>query len=380
LTSEWLIDLAGVATVLTAGGLLIGMLFGACAQLSKFCLRSAVIEFSTGVLGSKVAIWLLTFSAAVAATQAVIALGILDVTGARQLAARGSISGSLVGGLLFGGGMILARGCASRLLVLSATGNLRALISGLALTIVAQASLRGFLSPAREMLSELWTVQGGPSRSLLSLMGAGTLLGPFLGLSWFAGALWLARRARIEFYAGASAVGVGLAVAAGWLFTFCVSQSSFSPIQVKSISFIGPSADTLMGLINSPSLQWGFDTGLVPGVFAGSLLAALSTSEWNLQGFHGGPSMGRYLLGAALMGFGGMLAGGCAVGAGVTGGAIFALTAWIALAAMWVGALSTQYLVDGGLVSATGRAGFRHSDNGKFGNRPNQVPSASVSE
>jgi uncharacterized membrane protein YedE/YeeE len=46
----------------------------------------------------------------------------------------------------------------------------------------------------------------------------------------------------------------------------------------------------------------------------------------------------RYFAGAILMGFGAMLAGGCAVGAGVTGGAIFALTAWLALASMWVGA------------------------------------------
>ncbi|MDO9058692.1 MAG: YeeE/YedE thiosulfate transporter family protein, partial [Bradyrhizobium sp.] len=106
-------------------------------------------------------------------------------------------------------------------------------------------------------------------------------------------------------------------------------------------------ADTLMGLINSPSVPLGFDTGLVPGVFAGSMLAALMAREWQVQGFHDGPSMARYLLGASLMGFGGMLAGGCAVGAGVSGGAIFALTAWIALAAMWAGAMVTHRIVDG---------------------------------
>ena len=141
-------------------------------------------------------------------------------------------------------------------------------------------------------------------------------------------------------------MGVGLAVAAGWLLTFRVSQTSFNLVQVKSISFIGPSADTLMGLINSPSLQLGFDVGLVPCVSAGSLFAALLAGEWKMQGFQDGPSMSRYLFGAALMGFGGMLAGGCAVGAGVTGGAIFALTSWVALAARWAGALPTNYLVD----------------------------------
>jgi uncharacterized membrane protein YedE/YeeE len=71
------------------------------------------------------------------------------------------------------------------------------------------------------------------------------------------------------------------------------------------------------------------------------------TREWKVQGFHDGPGMWRYLIGATLMGFGGMLAGGCAVGAGVTGGAIFALTAWIALAAMWAGAIATHLVLDG---------------------------------
>lgn len=56
--------------------------------------------------------------------------------------------------------------------------------------------------------------------------------------------------------------------------------------------------------------------------------------------------MGRYAAGAFLMGFGGMLAGGCAVGAGVTGGSIFAVTAWLALASMWLGALATHTLLD----------------------------------
>jgi len=45
--------------------------------------------------------------------------------------------------------------------------------------------------------------------------------------------------------------------------------------------------------------------------------------------------MRRYIAGAVLMGFGAMLAGGCAVGVGMTGGAIFALTAWITLVRMW---------------------------------------------
>jgi uncharacterized protein len=86
-------------------------------------------------------------------------------------------------------------------------------------------------------------------------------------------------------------------------------------------------------------------------VFAGSL--RLLTGEWKIQGFQGGASMGRYLFDAPLIDFGGMLAGACAVGAGVTGGAVFALTAWLALAAMWAVALGANYLVDERSVDST---------------------------
>ena len=51
LNLESLMELVGETAVLAAGGLLIGMFFGAFAQMSKFCLRSAVIEFSSGLLG-----------------------------------------------------------------------------------------------------------------------------------------------------------------------------------------------------------------------------------------------------------------------------------------------------------------------------------------
>ncbi len=56
--------------------------------------------------------------------------------------------------------------------------------------------------------------------------------------------------------------------------------------------------------------------------------------------------MKRAMIGAALMGFGGMLAGGCAIGAGVTGGSIFVGTAWAALTAMWAGGMLTDFFLD----------------------------------
>lgn len=340
--TEWL----GDGAVLALGGVVIGALFGALAQQSKFCLRAATIEFSQQTLGPKVAIWALTFSAAVACTQAAIWMGWLNAAGARQIADRGSLSGAIIGGSMFGVGMILARGCASRLLVLSGTGNLRALVSGLILTIVAQASLRGVLATPREYLAGLWMVEGGRGREILAWAGGGPRIGLLLGLAWLCCGVWIATRNKVSGWDGTAAIGVGLTVAAGWIFTYAMSQASFDPVRITSVSFTGPSADTLMGLINARAVPLTFDTGLVPGVFLGSMLAAWSTGQIELQGFEGATGMVRYLVGAPLMGFGGMLAGGCAVGAGISGGAIFALTGWVALAAMWVAAVATNSLLE----------------------------------
>ena len=115
---------------------------------------------------------------------------------------------------------------------------------------------------------------------------------------------------------------------------------------MHSLSFTGPSANVLMLVLSPPGQPWDFDIGLVPGVVLGSFLAALWRKELKLEGFKDGHSMRRYIAGAVCMGFGGMLAGGCAVGAGVSGAAVFALTAWIALIGMWLGAGIADRLVD----------------------------------
>jgi uncharacterized membrane protein YedE/YeeE len=342
---EALIDRFGDGTVLAAGGMAVGFLFGAAAQHSRFCLRAATVEFFEGKPGPRIGIWLVVFFSAVALVQTATALGLFDPYATRQISATGSVSGAVLGGLMFGAGMILARGCASRLLVLSATGNLRAFVTGLILTLVAQASLRGGLAPVREDLAGLWTVAGGAKRDLAATFGAGpettALVFALAAMLSLGAALWLgAQRSHI-----AAALGVGAAVAAGWVFTFAMTQVSFEPIQPSSITFTGPSADTLMALVNERGVVLDFGLGLVPGVFLGSATMALLTREWVLQGFDGGPSMLRYFSGAALMGFGAMLAGGCAVGAGVSGGAVLAVTSWIALFSMWIGSLATQVCI-----------------------------------
>lgn len=326
-------------------GLITGLIFGVAAQRSRFCLRAATVEFARAQMGDKVAVWLLTFSTALFWVQGAQLLGLMRVEDARMMAVPGSWSGAVIGGLMFGVGMVLARGCSGRLLVLAATGNLRSVISGLIFAVVAQMSLHGWLAPLRNELASLWVTAGGQNVNLIAAAGLPDVTGMILGFALAVLALVVAAKNQIGISRLFFASGVGFAVAVGWVLTFALSQVAFEPVQVESATFTGPSADTLMFfLTENPVLD--FDIGLVPGVFIGSFLSSVIAREFKFQGFENESNMRRAMTGAALMGFGGMLAGGCAIGAGVTGGSIFAGTAWLALFCMWIGAMITDLVVD----------------------------------
>lgn len=332
-------------------GLITGIIFGVAAQRSNFCLRAATVEFARGNMGSKVAVWLLTFSTALVWVQLAQLLGIFRGADARIMAVPGSWSGAIVGGLLFGAGMVLARGCSGRLLVLAATGNLRSVVAGLIFAVTAQMSLKGIIAPYRDKIASAWVTPNGENLNLLTFLGLPDIAGLYLGIIFALLGLYLALKNRIGARIWIYASGVGFAVAVGWVLTWSLAQMAFDPVPVTSATFSGPSANTLMFFLDRNAVL-EFDVGLVPGVVLGAFAASIINREFRWQAFDSVPVMRRSMIGAVLMGFGAMLAGGCAIGAGVTGGSVFAATAWLALLCMWIGGIATTHYLDRHAISA----------------------------
>ncbi|KUJ77822.1 YeeE/YedE family protein [Ruegeria profundi] len=342
---ERLIDQLGDPGTLAFAGVLVGVLFGVTAQKSHFCLRASTVEVAEGEFGPRLAVWLIAFTAALTLVQAFVWFEWLDLSETRAIASTGSLSGAIIGGAMFGVGMVLARGCASRLLVLASCGNLRALVTGLVLTLVAQAAYTGVLSPAREFLSGIWTVSGGAPRDLSKMLGFSPIVYTAIAAFGLVSAIAFASRRKVALTRIVSAAGVGVAVALGWLVTFAIAQASFEVVPVSSITFTGPATDTLMALVTQRNVVLSFGIGLVPGVAIGASGSAITSGEWRIERFGLDTPMERYLVGAVLMGFGAMLAGGCAVGAGLSGGSALSMTAWLAVFFMWVGAITTHRLL-----------------------------------
>lgn len=337
---EWLGEPAAAAFM----GLLVGLIFGVSAEQSRFCLRAAAVEVARGRFGPRFGVWLLTFSTAVFWTQGAHLLGVIDLGESRWLASAGTLSGAIIGGAVFGVGMVLSRGCPGRLLVLGATGNLRAILSGLVFAVFAQMSLHGALAPVRVALSGAVTT-AGPNPHILDILALPEGSGIGIALITAAFALAVAFWSRISLVELLFGCGVGFAVAAGWFLTYRLSQVSFDPVSVESLTFSGPSADTLMLVLQSGSVL-EFDVGLVPGVALAAFLSAWMSGRLQWQGWKDARSMQRYLIGAAMMGFGAMTAGGCTIGAGVTGASTFALTAWVAVASMWLSGMLADRVID----------------------------------
>jgi hypothetical protein len=76
---------------------------------------------------------------------------------------------------------------------------------------------------------------------------------------------------------------------------------------------------------------------MVFGVFAGSLLTALVTRRFYLEGYTSPQHMLRSIGGAALMGSGGAMALGCSIGQGLTGISTLALSSFVAVAGILLG-------------------------------------------
>jgi uncharacterized membrane protein YedE/YeeE len=342
-----LIDAVGEPSTAMIGGIALGAVFGLAAQRSRFCTRSAIIEAVRDGDLRAFAVWLAGFAAALLCVQAMLDIGELSVTETRFFSSVQSLSGALIGGLLFGIGMALTRGCVSRLVVLGASGNLRAVFCLAVVTLAGWATFAGVLIPLRDSVGGLWTTASIGGNDLLAHAGLGRTAGMVAGGALLGAAVALALVTRASGWRFFGGVVVGLAVAGGWWFTWQLSQQVFDPVQVESLSFIRPFATTLMLAIGSLS-DTGLDQGLLIGTVAGAAIGALASGEFRIATFSepGVPSIWRYAAGAALMGFGGILAVGCTVGAGLTGGSVLAVSSLAALAAMMAGAAATDRIVD----------------------------------
>jgi uncharacterized membrane protein YedE/YeeE len=314
--------------------LTLGVVFGALAQITRFCFRRALVgEDRRAAAG----VWLMALAVAVLGTQAAVDLGWIGFADHRFMASDLPILAILLGGLMFGAGMVLTRGCASRLTVLGASGNLRALLVIVVFAVIAHATMKGVLAPLRGVIG-----------SVTLPMDSAAL--PGAPLVWAAViatlALTVALRSGNRAGTLVMAAGIGALVPLAWVGTGLILQDDFDPIAMESLSFTAAAADALFYGIAATAVAPSFGAALIAATALGALLSSLIRGEFAWTSFDSPRETGRYLGGAALMGMGGVLAGGCTVGAGLSGIPTLSIAAILTLGAIAAGALLANRLLN----------------------------------
>jgi uncharacterized protein len=326
-------------------GFAIGLGFGVVGLLSGFCLMSGLRDWWSAGDGRKIRSYALALAVAIFGAQLLAGAGIVDL--AKSIYLQPSFSAPLIfaGGVLFGFGMVLSNGCASRALVLLGKGNLRSLVVVAIIGIAAQMTLKGLLAPARLTFLQASQISPGAvaAPAVLAMVGLNPITARLCASLIAVGALLVFafsdrrfRQSPGQIVAGAA---VGLLVTAGWLSTGWLGADEFNPIPVVSLTFIAPVADTLQYAMLSTGLTLSFGVAVVTGVVAGSLATALATGRFALEGYGSAQHMLRSIAGAAAMGIGGAMAYGCSVGQGLTGLSTLAVPSFIAAAGILTGAV-----------------------------------------
>jgi len=360
-------ELQGLVTQVLWASFLLAALFGAIAQRTHFCTMGAVADIVNMGDWTRMRMWLLAIGVAMIGFNVMVALGWVEARHSVYAGPRLIWLSNLLGGLLFGVGMVLASGCGSKTLVRIGGGSLKALVVFAVLGIASYATLRGVAAVARVATVDtvaLTLPAGQDLPSLLShLTGMGRqtlalLLGGGLGLGLTAWAL--GSRAARNGEMLLAGIGIGATVVAVWWVSGVLGHLMEHPLtleevflatntqRMESLTFVAPIAYTMDWLILFSDKSKVLTIGIVStlGVIAGSAAVALATRSFRWEGFGGTEDTANHLVGATLMGVGGVTAMGCTIGQGLSGLSTLALGSFIAFAGIVGGAvLALRYQV-----------------------------------
>lgn len=350
------VNIAQLNTVVLSAALIVGLIFGAVSQKTHFCTMGAVADAINFQDWSRVRMWVLSIGVATLGFQGLVQLGIANPQDTIYLSPVWSWLSALIGGLLFGIGMVLASGCGSKTLIRLGAGNLKALYVFVVLGLAAFMTLKGITGVLRVNVFDPITVDLGSTVYIPDMFKGGETVSVIVRFAIPAALIaWVfSKRSGFSKDVLLGGLGVGLCAVAAWYITFGIAHlaehpdtlepafiGSYTSGKAEAMSFVAPYAQTLEWLIFFSDFSRVLTLGIVycAGVIFGSLVMALADGSFRWESFNGVEDMANHTVGAVMMGVGGVMAMGCTVGQGLSGVSTLSLTSWITLGFIVVGAV-----------------------------------------
>lgn len=362
----------------------IALIMGAVVNKTNFCTMGAVSDWVNMSDTGRMRAWILAIAIGVLGVSALEAAGLVNVTSTFPPYRQTNFVWleNVLGGALFGIGMTLASGCGNKTLIRIGGGNLKSVMVLLVIALIAYFMINPFPGSDKTLYSTLFYPWTNPTAVALTtnqdlgamLFGDKAATGRMVMGAVIGGLLliWAFKSAdfRSSFDNILGGLVVGLAVLAAWYVTSnirvdasgdiltlqsfvqdwdlyapadAVRPAAAGPLAAQSFTFINPMGQTLGYVVS------GFDRTLLTfgimalaGVIAGSLLWSLISRNFRIEWFASIRDFFNHLVGAILMGFGGVLAMGCTIGQGVTGFSTLALGSILTFVAIVLGSAITM--------------------------------------
>jgi len=365
----------------------IAFVMGAVVNKTNFCTMGAVSDLVNIGDSGRFRAWI--FAMAVA----LIGVIILEASGAVSVNQtlppyRGSNFAwleYLLGGIMFGVGMTLGSGCGNKTLIRIGGGNIKSILVFAVIAICAYFMLNPFPGTDKTLYSELFYPWTNPtSAALTTSQDLGSVIGnavgmdlgttrTAIGLIVVAFMLWFVFKSadfRNSFDNKLAGVVVGLAVIGAWYATghlvtinadgemlswtqyanpqnWDLLQDSAAArprdVGIQSFTFINPIGQTLRYAVQEFNPAYvTFGLMAVLGVILGSFTWAVISKGFRIEWFVNFKDFLTHLIGAILMGIGGVLALGCTIGQGITGISTLAMGSFIAFAGIVFGSAMTM--------------------------------------
>ena len=367
---------------------IIALILGVVASKTNFCTMGAVSDLVNMGDANRLRAWIL------AATVALIGVVVLETLGMVNLSStlppyRGSEfqwGRYILGGIMFGVGMTFASGCGNKTLLRIGGGNIKSFFVFVVIAVIAYYMVDPFKElPATWYQSYFSPWLGKAAISLDTPQDLGSIVGNWFDVSAMTMRIVLGtvvavialryifrskdfRKSTDNVLAG---VVIGLIVLLAWYFTsntavetedgaFSMTQfygewdmmmdseegkpkNGSTNLQAQSFTFISPIGQ-MFGYVGSSFSSAFLTFGVVSviGVILGSLLWALITRSFRIEWFNSFKDFYMHMIGAVLMGFGGVLGLGCTIGQSITGVSTLALGSFLVFISIVFGSAMTM--------------------------------------
>ncbi|PAF54211.1 hypothetical protein BKH42_01500 [Helicobacter sp. 13S00482-2] len=328
-------------------GIICGILLGFVLQRGRFCIVGAYRDI---ILSKKMTVFVAIFIAILIQS---IGIFLLENTGVIKINHQPFFwLSTILGGLVFGFGMVLAGGCATGTWYRAGEGLIGSYVALFFYMLGAAMVKFGVFKPIDEGLKKYQITDSTIYQSLdlspLVLIIVLFFIVVFLMYKEFKKpklkiARLTARKTGIShwlfeksWHPFITATLVGLIAILAWPLSYATGREFGLGITTPSANIIGflTTGDTNL-------VDWG--VFLVLGIFIGSFIAAKGANEFKFR-IPDKKILAENTLGGLLMGFGASIAGGCTIGNGFVETAIFSYQGWISMICFLIGSFIATYI------------------------------------